>query len=80
MYTKTGVLKGQLRVWEGASSQAISLKELYQPLPYVLRVYILKGISIMPKDSNGYIRFNFNSNKLFLPVSKEKKKQRNKEK
>ena len=57
-YTETGTLKGQVRVSEGVSGQAISLRELYQPMPYVLRAYVLRGINLMPKDMNGYILFS----------------------
>ena len=53
-YTMSGVLKGQISVTDGTTEPPLSLKELYRPLPYVVRAYVLRGLGLMPKDTNGY--------------------------
>eukprot|EP00003_Mantamonas_plastica_P023874 TRINITY_DN4363_c0_g1_i1.p1 TRINITY_DN4363_c0_g1~~TRINITY_DN4363_c0_g1_i1.p1 ORF type:complete len:910 (+),score=331.98 TRINITY_DN4363_c0_g1_i1:865-3594(+) len=51
-----GKFKGQFRVLEAENAdreEPIDLKELYEPMDYVIRVYVLYANSIVPMDSNG---------------------------
>lgn len=45
-----------MRVSDGTTEPPVSLSELYRPLPYVVRAYVLRGLGLMPKDANGYER------------------------
>lgn len=70
----SGQLKGQLRVNDGTTEPPLALQQLFQPLPYVLRLYVLRGIGLNPKDANGYL-FLFNQR-----IEKKRREEKKKEK